>query len=421
MPGQPASNQAPDRTEPKTPDRPATNQTTPEQTAAERNMPGRPGTGQGVAGRAAAGGGVPGRADGTGAPEDRAPTIRVRPGPGGQERRGAGDRPAGTLRLDHPGGGAETEDPAARLRRLLHALLAEDPARRPDAWTAQRTMRDIAAAERMGRADRATGKTTVELRLGRRPALRARPWALAAVAACLAVVVAGTSAGVAAAFVPDRTATVASSTAGPPSGGGRGGTPSPAGTTRTPPPANLPATPVVPAGADSGTGDVTTQPDICRLLTDEQLAQLVPDMDEPFPFEQRSCDWSSDVSVDVPDRLTYTLKVGVERSEDVGEARQNFAFARDSAYRMAHATLDGTIVYREPRKLEGLGNEAFAADWTHVAKTNSEPAFTAAVHFRFSNAVVTVEYRRHVEDDQRMRELAVQAARWVGMALARGN
>ncbi|MEO3791732.1 hypothetical protein ABGB14_16115 [Nonomuraea sp. B10E15] len=415
-------------------DGPDTTRTTPDLKAAARDTPEQPETGQDAAGGSvpgqAAGGGLTSRADGTGVPapgglsgrtagvgtpEDRAPTVRVRPGTGGQDRRGGGDRPAGTLRLDRPGAGAETEDAAARLRRLLHELLAEDPARRPDAWTAQRTMRDIATA---GRADRVTGKTTVELRLGRRPALQARPWALAAVAACLAVVVAGTSAGVTAAFGPDRTAAVAASTAGPSSGGGRGGTPSPAATGRTPPPANLPATPVVPPGADSGTGEVTTQPDICRLLTDEQLAQLVPDRDKPFAFEQRSCDWKSDLS-DIPGRLVYGLKVDVERSGDPAEARRTFGYARDSAYRMVHATTDGSIVYREPQKLEGLGNEAFTADLTHVASTNSEPSFRASVHFRFSNAVVTVEYGRDVEEDQRMRELAVQAARWVGEALAR--
>ncbi|WP_049577887.1 hypothetical protein, partial [Nonomuraea sp. SBT364] len=178
-----------------------------------------------------------------------------------------------------------------------------------------------------------------------------------------------------------------------------------------------PATPVIPPGDDTGKA-ISTVPDLCETLTDEQVAQLVLNPHKPQSYLAGSCSWSSDISIDVPDRLTMDLRVQVKLSPDAAEAAKTFGLSREMAARMSTSSYSEMVNW-PPRPITGLGNEAYATDTGH--RSILGPSFTANVTFRLSNAIVEVEYGRDVAEDSRMRERAVQAARWIGQAIAHGD
>lgn len=128
----------------------------------------------------------------------------------------------------------------------------------------------------------------------------------------------------------------------------------------------------------------------CSLITKEQAEELVPiAMPKPDGGDQEGCRWRDATGSDLPEGQRYELTVNAERVQDV-----KTAFARVSAYAL-----------RE--QLRGLGDEAVLYEWDDGV----------GVVFRAGDVMATVSYTSGAAPDQRMRDNAVKAARWVMASL----
>jgi hypothetical protein len=161
------------------------------------------------------------------------------------------------------------------------------------------------------------------------------------------------------------------------------------------------------AVAAPASGPVTTLPDLCGLLTEEQLQRLVQVPDEPQRTDD-GCNWVTDSTsspVPLPDALLFRLSVSGTLIADQADA---FAFERSLAAALGSAEVP----------LPGVGEEAYVYEQETGDKFRT---YTATVVFRQAGAVVRMNLRRGggLENDKVL-DAAVQGARWFADGIRRG-
>ena len=170
---------------------------------------------------------------------------------------------------------------------------------------------------------------------------------------------------------------------------------------------------VRPAPADvppaaAAAAPVTTLPDFCGLLTEEQLRRLVPTPGEPQRTDD-GCNWNTD-SLSFPISLPLAFQFRMDVSGKlVSEDADAFAFERSLA-----AALGSQEV-----RLPGVGDEAYV----YEQERGSGPTrtYTATVVFRQAGAVVRMNLRRGGGlDNDKVLAAAVQGARWFADGIHRG-
>jgi eukaryotic-like serine/threonine-protein kinase len=171
-----------------------------------------------------------------------------------------------------------------------------------------------------------------------------------------------------------------------------------------------PAPPEVPAAAVAApaTAPLTTLPDFCGLLTEEQLRRLVPTPDEPQKTDD-GCNWitaGSSSPIPVPDAFRFRLSVSGKLVSEYADA---FAFER---------SLAAALGSREVR-LPGVGDEAYVYEGETSSGTYRD--YTATVVFRQADAVVRMNLRRGggLKNDKVL-AAAIQGARWFAEGIRRG-
>ena len=156
------------------------------------------------------------------------------------------------------------------------------------------------------------------------------------------------------------------------------------------------------------TTPVTTLPDFCGLLTEEQLSRLVPTPDEPQKTDD-GCNWAtSSLSSPIPLPNAFRFRLDVS-GELISEDADAFAFER---------SLASALGSREVR-LPGVGDEAYVYEQETGSGTNRN--YTATVVFRQADAVVRMNLRRGggLENDKVL-AAAVQGARGFADGIRRG-
>ncbi|GAB2830099.1 hypothetical protein GCM10022221_30960 [Actinocorallia aurea] len=161
------------------------------------------------------------------------------------------------------------------------------------------------------------------------------------------------------------------------------------------------------AAAATGAPTLAAVPNACEVLTDEQIAQLVPDAAEPLNYMAGSCNWRTDSGLgDLPGTLDLSLDVKIELAG-------NPAAGLKSERRMAALTADEVI------ELGGPGDEAVVLD-SVMDSSRSGQRFTTEVVFRQANALVTVEYSRNGGKSTALRQAAIRGAYWIAEELRHG-
>lgn len=151
--------------------------------------------------------------------------------------------------------------------------------------------------------------------------------------------------------------------------------------------------------------EFTALPDACTLLTDEQVAQLVVEPEKGRASEPGMCNWDSDVSL--PHTASFDLRIKVELSKNPESRLEN-----ERALTVSGGTMD---------PLPGLGDEAFVKvePFPGSGSAQSRGFTRVSAVFRMGDAIGIIELRRGGEDDERVKNAAVQGAYWVAEAMAR--
>ncbi|ROO86441.1 hypothetical protein EDD29_4012 [Actinocorallia herbida] len=151
---------------------------------------------------------------------------------------------------------------------------------------------------------------------------------------------------------------------------------------------------------------LTAVPDACKLLTDEQIAQLVPGTDEPMNYMAGTCNWRTATGLgDLPGTLSLSLDVKVALVNNPGDSLK-------SERRMASYG-GGEVI-----ELGGPGDDGFVKE-TLMNLSGSGDRFMTEVVFRQANAVVTVEFTRSGPASAALRQAAIRGAYWIAEELRR--
>ncbi|MGV9770944.1 hypothetical protein [Streptosporangium sp. NPDC003464] len=154
-------------------------------------------------------------------------------------------------------------------------------------------------------------------------------------------------------------------------------------------------------------GPFARTPRLDRLFTAEQMARL--EVADPSEWGDGSMWGTADSSA--PSSLQRQLSVTAKLYPAAAEATRAFA-GRFAAGTRTAGTKDGRT-QTPPRKVEGLGNEAFAGEVTNYG-------YGATVVVRVNNLIIDIQYQRlSGEPQEEIRQGARTAAGWAVGALTR--
>lgn len=285
---------------------------------------------------------------------------------------------------------------AGALGPILMALLAKNPAQRPDALALRHSLQQVT---------------------GTPPATIATPrpgWVVPRMAAV------GSAAGVVVAFLvavtlalvltPASAAEPVAATTAPPSAPAT----KPAG---TPSPASSPSATPIPSPAESlPPGKFSTLPRPCQLLTRQQATELIGRYLTSSTEPATKCAWGPADNT-LPASRQLALYFRFYMYEPQGDGSET-TLAKDHVLG-AKAKADGEAGrsgsagrHGEVFDISGAGD--LAAGW-EVEKSNFQGKRSTEVHvvFSVSNVVGEIRFTRDVAKDAKLREKAIQSAKWL--------
>ncbi|MEU7861601.1 hypothetical protein [Nonomuraea sp. NPDC049141] len=156
----------------------------------------------------------------------------------------------------------------------------------------------------------------------------------------------------------------------------------------------------------AGPGRYTRTPDPCSLLTAEGVERLVPLAEQRY--DKTECTWSTPRHL-APANSHYTLTLVVHLATDVAAAGTYLKEQTESRPAFGRFYVKG-----KASAVSGVGDEAVTL----------ETSRSTLLVYRLSNAVITIQYGRAVQDealqaDPRQRDNARKAALWVAQAMDR--